>query len=152
MKKKLFIVLGILAICTNVFAQADKIPDWMGNSIILMTKEYTGKTEPINSLFSNPTETTTVKIFIEDNELKLCHEIGVLDIVILKLDVTFKLSKVLDGGTCFPSKLYYESPLTFESETLTCKDPYNDSRAYGYLLGTLYEFLPMFYEQEDQWK
>ena len=65
MKKKLFIVLGILAICTNVFAQADKIPDWMGNSIILMTKEYTGKTETINSLFSNPTETTTVKIWFQ---------------------------------------------------------------------------------------
>ena len=67
--------------------------------------------------------------------------------VILKVDVTFKLSKVLDGGTCYPYKLYYESPLTFESQTLSCRDPYSDSQSYGYLLGSLYEFLPMLYEK-----
>lgn len=147
MKKLLFIVLVILVINGSTFAQTPKIPDWMGNSVILLTKEFTGKAETINSLFSNPCESTTVTVHTSDNELKLCHEIGASGIVILKVDVTFKLSKVLDGGTCYPYKLYYESPLTFESQTLSCRDPYSDSQSYGYLLGSLYEFLPMLYDK-----
>lgn len=148
MKKLIFIALGIIFIYVNGFAQTDKIPEWMGNSVILLTKEFTGKAETINSFFNNPNEFTTVKVYASDNELKLCHEMKTEGIVILKVDVTFKLSKVLDGGTCYPYKLYYESPLTFESKTLSCRDPYSDSQSYGYLLGSLYEFIPMFYDKK----
>lgn len=147
MKKKFFTSLIILFIVGTLFAQSkQQIPQWMGKSVILLTDYLYGEQKTINDLFGKPKETTTVVVKSTDNELLLSHEVGADGVVILKIDIYFKLSKVGDAGTCYISKLYYESPMTFESQTLTCFGPYNDPENYGQILDTISSLQPMLYD------
>ena len=60
--KKVIFIFCFFFLCATIFAQSqEKIPDWMGDSIILLTKEFTGTAETINTLFSNPKESTNIK-------------------------------------------------------------------------------------------
>lgn len=50
-------------------------------------------------------------------------------------------------GSCYPPELHYESPTTFQSDTLYCSGPYNDPRNYGKILGFLWQILPLMFEE-----
>ncbi len=117
-----------------------KIPTWMANSEIVFAKVT------IADLFCNPKETTNVTINYTKDELRLYHEVSVEGIVAWKVDMTFKFAKVGDAGTCYLSRLYYEIPLTFESQLYTCYGPYNDAGNYAEMLGVLTGLWPILYE------
>ena len=59
---------------------------------ILLTDYLYGEQKTINDLFGKPKETTTVVVKSTDNELLLSHEVGADGVVILKIDIYFKLS------------------------------------------------------------
>ncbi len=117
-----------------------KVPEWMANSEIVFAKVT------IADLFCNPKENTKVTINYTNDELRLYHEVIVKGVVGMKVDMTFKLAKIGDAGTCYLSRLYYESPLTFDSGLYTCYNPYNDAANYAEMLGALTEFLTLLYE------
>ncbi len=117
-----------------------KVPEWVANSEIVFAKVTIG------DLFCNPKENTKVTINYTNDELRLYHEVIVKGVVGMKVDMTFKLAKIGDAGTCYLSRLYYESPLTFDSGLYTCYNPYNDAANYAEMLGALTEFLTLLYE------
>ena len=147
MKKMILINFFFMFVVATVFAQNNQqIPQWMGKSVILLTDYLYGEQKTINDLFGKPKETTSIVVKSTNNELVLAHEVGKDGIVVLKINIYFKLTKIGDAGTCYISKLYYESPMTFESQTLTCYGPYNDSENYGQILGFVSQLLPLMYD------
>ena len=132
----------------NKQAFMKKVPRWMGNSVVLLTDYLYGSNLTICDLFYNPKPTTSVVVNYSKDELKLHQEIKANGVVAMKADLTFKLTKVGDAGSCYISRLYVESPLTFESQTMTCYGPYNDSGNYARILGALKSLLSLMYDYD----
>lgn len=122
----------------------NKIPDWMGNSTIILSDTIYGEEKTVKDLFGKPKDTTSVVITSTKNELKISNTIMKNGAVGMKYDVTFVFS---DNGTCYPSTLYYEKPSTFQSDTIKCTGgPYNDPHGFGLVFGWLKELLSISYD------
>lgn len=145
MKKNLSLVALLLMIASLCFAGTRKgaIPKNMGNSVIVMSDTVYETTKTVNDLFGNPKETTNVVITNSESELKISTEEVKDGRITIKFDVTFKFS---GSGTCYPAKLYYEVPLTFQSGTISCNGgPYNDPHGFGQVLMWLSQLVPRSY-------
>lgn len=143
----LALILSISVVCA--FAETKgSIPSWIKNSVIVMSEHVYGENKTIEDLFGRkPLETTNTTITTTDKKLIIENEAVAEGVVILKIEVTFIMNKIMDAGTCYPSKLVFESPMTFQTQTLTCYGPYNDPENYGRILGFLSESMKLFYEQ-----
>lgn len=147
MKKIISVIFTLLIFSFVAFAETKgNIPDWMGKSSILLSEYTYGSTKTINDLFSNPKSTTTRVIESTENQLKISHVLSAKGAVIFKLDVTFKMSRLGESGTCFASELYYEIPATFESMRLKCSNPRQEPEEYGQIMGLLQSLLLAFYD------
>ena len=142
-----FAVFGLL-ISFGCFAKTTgTIPKWMGDSVIVLSKEVFGKHVTINDWFGKtPKDTANITITNTEKTLTVTMEMLQDNEVALKMTATFIFAKMGKASTCYPSKIHYESPLTFQSKTFTCKSPYDDMKNYGVLMGMLMEILPMIYE------
>ena len=122
-----------------------KIPDWMGNSVILYSNMLYGQNKTINDLFSNPKETTIIKNKVSKDALTINSEMKADGELSLKLDVSFKFQNTGDIKTCYISKITFASSMS--KETLECKNgPNSDLKKYGQMLGMLYEAVPIMYD------
>lgn len=147
MKKIISVIFALLIFSFASFAETKgKIPDWMGKSTILLSEYTFGSTKTINDLFSNPKPNITRVIESTENQLKISHIFAAEETVIFKLDVTFRLSRLGESGTCFASELYYEIPATFESMRLKCSNPQQEPEKYGQIIGLLQTLLAVFYD------
>ena len=142
-----FAVFGLL-ISFGCFAKTTGIiPKWMCDSVIILSKEVFGKHITINDWFGKtPKDTANITITNTEKTLTVAMEMLQDNEVALKMTATFIFAKMGKASTCYPSKIHYESPLTFQSKTFTCKSPYDDMKNYGVLMGMLMEILPMIYE------
>lgn len=145
MNKKIFVFVTLAMVTLSCFATTKgSIPKWMGESKIILSDQIYGSVKTVNDLFASPKDTTNVVITSTSNKLEISNDIVVNGAVTLKYTVTFIFS---DNGTCYPSKLYYEKPSTFQSGTITCTGgPYNDPRGFGQVFAWLKELLPISYE------
>ena len=151
MKKKILVLLVSL-LALSCFAKTNgTIPTWMGNSVIVATNEIYGSYKTVNDFFGNPSrDIANIVIQSSENGLQIACEIAEEGIVAIKFDVTFKFSKVGDGGTCYPTKLYYEIPTTFQSGTVYCNGgPYNDPNGFGQIMGMLQRLILWSYEEDS---
>lgn len=147
-KKFLCIAVFGLLMSVGCFAKTTgSIPTWMGNSIITLTKEAFGNSITINDWFGKtPKEATNVAITHTEKTLTIDMDMHKDDAIVLKVTVTFVFAKAGNTGTCYPSKLYYEVPLSFQSQTLTCKGPYNDTENCSMIIGLLQKMITWLYE------
>ena len=119
----------------------------MGDSVIVLSKEVFGQHITINDWFGKtPKDTANIVITNTEKTLTVVMEMLQDNEVALKMTATFIFAQAGKASTCYPSKIHYESPLTFQSKTFTCKGPYDDMKNYGVLMGMLMEILPMLYE------
>ena len=127
----------------NEVSSKGSIPKAMGEATILLSEQIYGSQKTVNELFGKPKETTKVAVTSKKNEMTISSSIMKDGSVALKYDVTFIFS---DNGTCYPAKLYYENPSTFQSDTIICDGgPYKDPRGFGQVFGWLKELLPVSY-------
>lgn len=99
----------------------------------------------LKDYYSNPLETTKETVSFTDTELTIRSESVLEGFVLFSLKITFTLHNVGDiAGTCFPSKATFESPMSFQSLSMSCRNPYNDSYNYGQVLSILESSLPVF--------
>lgn len=150
MKKK-FIVLLMLVTTSMIFAQSkETIPSWMKNSAIILSDVMYGSNKTVGTLFGDKFfESTNTKIATFDNKLIISNEIidNELGTTLIKIEATFIMNRIKDSGTCYPSQVIIEVPMTFQSQTFTCSGgPYNNPRKYGEILGCLKGYIENFYE------
>ena len=127
----------------NEVSSKGSIPKAMGDAKIILSEQIYGSQKTVNDLFSKPKDTTKVAVTSKKNEMTISSSIMIDGSVALKYDVTFIFS---DNGTCYPAKLYYEKPSTFQSDTIICDGgPYKDPRGFGQVFGWLKELLPVSY-------
>lgn len=148
MKKKILVLLVSLLALSCFAKTKGTIPTWMGNSIIVATDQVYGSMKTVNDFFGKPSnDISNITITSSEDALKIVGEILEDDIVALKFEVTFKFSKVRDGGVCYPTKLYYEIPVTFQNGTIYCNGgPYNNPESFGQIMGMLERFQQFAYE------
>lgn len=149
-KKTLLAILLASTLFLPVFAETKgNIPDWMNNSVIVLSDYLYGTHKTVKDLFGGtPLETTNTVITSSDKQLVIVNEMVVEGSVIIRITTTFVMNKVGDAGTCYPSKFILESPMTFQSQTMSCYGgPYDDPEGYGQILGALSQCLPLLYEQ-----
>ena len=128
----------------NEVSSKGSIPKALGEATILLSEQIYGDKKTVNELFGKPKETTKLAVTSKKNEMTISSRIMKDGSVALKYDVTFIFS---DNGTCYPAKLYYEMPSTFQSDTIICDGgPYKDPRGFGQVFGWLKELLPVSYD------
>ncbi|EID84256.1 hypothetical protein MSI_22840 [Treponema sp. JC4] len=145
MRKKIFFIFLVNFLLSSVFGNGvkGKIPDDMGKSLILLSEMAFGTDKTINDIFGRE-PTSDIVITTEGKKMYVDMDCGLLQM---------KLTIIFSGlGTCYISKLYYCSPLTFQEETMTCKNPYDIkkengeiSSEYGEILGFFEASLKWFY-------
>ena len=139
MKRKIILILLGAFLTTSVFANGlkGKIPADMGKSLIIESDKVFGTDKTINDIFARE-PSSDITITTEGKKMYVDMDCGLIQ---MKLTITFS-----GLGTCYISKLYYNSPLTFQEETLTCSSPYNDPSSYGEILGFFSSSLKWFYD------
>ena len=139
MKRKLsFILLGML-LAVSAFAAGlkGKIPEDMGKSLIIASDKAFGTDKTVNDIFGRE-PTSDITITTEGKKMFVKMDCG-----LIQMDLTLTFSGL---GTCYISKLYYNSPLTFQEGTMTCNSPFDDPSSYGQILGFFSSSLKYFYE------
>ena len=109
----------------------------MGQSLIIESDKAFGTDKTINDIFARE-PSSDITITTEGKKMYVDMDCSLLQ---MKLTITFS-----GLGTCYILKLYYNSPLTFQEETLTCSSPYNDPNGYGEILGFFSSSLKWFYD------
>ena len=139
MKRKIISILLGTLLSALIFATGlkGKIPTDMGQSLIIESDKAFGTDKTINDIFARE-PSSDITITTEGKKMYVDMDCGLLH---MKLTITFS-----GLGTCYISKLYYNSPLTFQEETLTCSSPYNDPNGYGEILGFFSSSLKWFYD------
>lgn len=147
MRRTVLVLAALLSSLGAGFAQGYKeVPGWVKRSVIIASDTLFDEMKTIDDLFSKPKETTSVVAKVGGSEMTLFHEIASEGVVLMKVDVTFRLSKVGDAGTCFVSRVRCEIPMTFQSVAATCYSPYDDPGGYGQCMGLLGRFWPLMYD------
>ena len=139
MKRKIISILLGTLLSASIFATGlkGKIPTDMGQSLIIESDKAFGTDKTINDIFARE-PSSDITITTEGKKMYVDMDCGLLQ---MKLTITFS-----GLGTCYISKLYYNRPLTFQDETLTCSSPYNDPNGYGEILGFFSSSLKWFYD------
>lgn len=139
MKRKIISILLGTLLSASIFATGlkGKIPTDMGQSLIIESDKAFGTDKTINDIFARE-PSSDITITTEGKKMYVDMDCGLLQ---MKLTITFS-----GLGTCYISKLYYNSPLTFQEETLTCSSPYNDPNGYVEILGFFSSSLKWFYD------
>lgn len=139
MKRKIISILLGTLLSASIFATGlkGKIPTDMGQSLIIESDKAFGTDKTINDIFARE-PSSDITITTEGKKMYVDMDCGLLQ---MKLTITFS-----GLGTCYISKLYYNSPLTFQEETLTCSSPYNVPNGYGEILGFFSSSLKWFYD------
>lgn len=142
---RLLLLLSLfIAITFQSYAEVVKeIPEDMGNTMMVLSAYNFGENKTINDLFSRPLkEGATVSYQVEGTKLIIKNDLSIDGNLMLIMETTFTCS----ATTCFPSAIHWESPLTFQNITVSCKGgPFDDPASYGRILGYL-DLLPYFYE------
>lgn len=148
MKKFAVCVALCLCLVMSSFAQTiDELPSWIKNSVIDLSELAYGSPKTIGDLYGRkPQSTTITRVKYSDTECIITSIMGTEEFTLLKMEVTFEMSKEGDGGTCFPSAILMESPLTGQRIREYCYNPYSDMETYGQIMGTMTRGLNDFYE------
>ncbi|MBR5581687.1 MAG: hypothetical protein IKW26_10365 [Treponema sp.] len=149
MKKIAICLVACVCLAMSSFAQsAEEIPTWIKNSIIILSEQAYGSPKTIGDLFGGKRDSlTTTKITYSDKEFVITNMMGDESFYFMKMKITFVMTKMGNAGTCWPSNVLVESPLTGQTINKTCYgSPYDNPRAYGEIMGLIASGLDTFYE------
>lgn len=148
MKKFAVCVALCLCLVMSSFAQTvDNLPTWIKNSRIIHSELAFGSSKTIGDLYGkNPQDMAITTVKYSDTECILTNMVGTKEFYLLKMEVTYEMNKNGDSGTCWPSYILVESPLTGQKIQHFCYDPYKDIENYGQIMGMISSGLDNFYE------